>query len=622
MACEFLTVTRSNYIRVILASLGRVRLKMTNQKILPYNLYNDTIRHKLELLINNRPSYLPNVSGHVYGNFGAGDVELSEFKTNKYGVASWTYPTNSIPNKNINTSEYWAVAYYEGQNITSNIVRDNYIKYFDALFFQSFIYDAGTCDTLPYVETSGYVPPSGWVEPYETCDPEWLTYPNYTTLSIGDVNFWGDLLDQSIFENQTQLKYIDNEGILMVTSDSANDSELLTLSGNFRVTTGYYLDTTQIISHGITASGNNNILDYKWHYNGGVKDLFLQLNEGSKLFQVTGATDNHIDVELSYDVSTTTITAKYDIGPSGSWTIGYTGVQDLGDQITIGFDYGHASSDDAGYRYFLFEDDGTLPSSGEPYTDYNTWFYDDFEPDPWATGVWLDMNPSVASGVGYISSGDPATGDQLSSTISGDFVLDVRVWGTPPEEHGVRMQSSVGYIYVGSSGVEPNTFIYDNDNGSYGEIKSGIITSSYYWVRIKATYDVSGHYETLWSNGYDYPSQWYYLTDAVTGNDSNWYLPLGSGLGDSTTPVYMSVTSADDWGISSLRLSTSDELNVLSSGTCTLNSGYYVYSGYYYSGEYLDFDRSLFYIYDASGLNRTDYTIIDRMAGYSGIPTS
>ena len=226
-SCEYVSTTKVNYIRVIVPNLGGIRLKMTNQKALPYNLANDLLRHKIELLIDNRPSYIPNISGDVYGNVGS-VVRLASFETNEYGMVKWTYNTDDIPNRNINTGEFWATATYNGQNITSNRVRDNFLRYVPFVDIDQIIINAGTCDPIDFLNGSGLVVLDAY--------PDWVEIDGaYAYQDFGFDPFWYQTSPDSIF---TQHKWV-NEGsgssFIESVSDSPNNETYQLISGEFRI---------------------------------------------------------------------------------------------------------------------------------------------------------------------------------------------------------------------------------------------------------------------------------------------------------------------------------------------------------------------------------------------------
>lgn len=125
--------------------MARGNFILINQSILPYNLVLDYIRLKLTMRIGNRMSQKSGVTGVIYGNVAVdgGNTALATFSTNNYGVAEILIPTNSIPNKNINTCKLWAEGSYLGTPLNSVVARANFI-YFPILD-ETFI-SAGICD--------------------------------------------------------------------------------------------------------------------------------------------------------------------------------------------------------------------------------------------------------------------------------------------------------------------------------------------------------------------------------------------------------------------------------------------------------------------------------------------
>lgn len=154
MSCEIFTLTKIAYIRVLKRAAGRIKIRITNKKITPYNLYNDMMEFKIAVTENNKHLYAPGISGSVYGNFWT-DSEtfqsIGSFITNSYGIAKVQFPTNSIPRKNINAATFYADIFYKGSIYTSHKCEANYVKYATPIIELCCIIDAagGYSESMP-----------------------------------------------------------------------------------------------------------------------------------------------------------------------------------------------------------------------------------------------------------------------------------------------------------------------------------------------------------------------------------------------------------------------------------------------------------------------------------------
>jgi len=149
MACGIFTLTKNSYIHVLKSTSGSIKVLITNKKITPYNLYDDTMEFKIAITRNNRQMYAANVSGEVFGNFWTTSEDfqsLGSFITNQYGIAKFHFPTDSIPRKDINAATFYAKLSAGGSEYVSHKCEANYLTYIPADF--SFIIDAGS-----YTET-------------------------------------------------------------------------------------------------------------------------------------------------------------------------------------------------------------------------------------------------------------------------------------------------------------------------------------------------------------------------------------------------------------------------------------------------------------------------------------
>ena len=148
MSCAIFTLKKVGFIRVLKRTAGRIKIKITNKKITPYNLYNDMMEFKIAVIKDNKHLYAAGISGNIYGNFWTDSENfqsLGTFVTNQYGIGKLRFPTNSIPRKDINAASFYAEITYKGTAYKSHKCEANYLKYQPQDF--TFILDAGGCPT-------------------------------------------------------------------------------------------------------------------------------------------------------------------------------------------------------------------------------------------------------------------------------------------------------------------------------------------------------------------------------------------------------------------------------------------------------------------------------------------
>jgi len=127
-----------------------MHIVLINKRVMPYNLLNDELSFKISVINNRRMTVNTIVSGNIYGNIGSdGEViDLGVFETNEFGVAKFLYPTNDIPDRYINTANFWASGYYKDKVLNSSKARCNFIHRQPE---DDYIIDAGTCDDISII---------------------------------------------------------------------------------------------------------------------------------------------------------------------------------------------------------------------------------------------------------------------------------------------------------------------------------------------------------------------------------------------------------------------------------------------------------------------------------------
>lgn len=103
-------------------------LILTNVKLLPYNINNDTLNFVFKLMKDGNLSYLSNVSFSLYADYGNGSELVTTYTTNNYGISTILYPTNAIEDRTVKTALFWTTGTIGANEYTSNIVRVNFLE--------------------------------------------------------------------------------------------------------------------------------------------------------------------------------------------------------------------------------------------------------------------------------------------------------------------------------------------------------------------------------------------------------------------------------------------------------------------------------------------------------------
>jgi len=154
---------KSGFINVFSKTYYNFKVLLLNKRIIPYNLYNDTITLKVSLLKDNAKSYLASISGAIFSNVLTNEDtfdRIGSFITDEFGNAVFTYSTNNIPRKDINTSQFYATVDYNASTFSSTLVRVNFIKYSPVdlpVELLDIILDAGTCEDPGSLDRSRYL---------------------------------------------------------------------------------------------------------------------------------------------------------------------------------------------------------------------------------------------------------------------------------------------------------------------------------------------------------------------------------------------------------------------------------------------------------------------------------
>lgn len=123
---------------------------LTNTKLLPYNINNDTLNFVFKLHKNNNLSYMADLNFELFADFGNGPELITSFTTNNYGVSTILFPTNAIEDKTIQTGLFWATGTVDSIELKTNIVRVNFL---DIVQYDALIIDAnlnGNVNRLGY----------------------------------------------------------------------------------------------------------------------------------------------------------------------------------------------------------------------------------------------------------------------------------------------------------------------------------------------------------------------------------------------------------------------------------------------------------------------------------------
>jgi len=126
-----------------------------NKENLPYNLQSDLIKVKIVIFEDFNHSYLDGIPVQVYANFDAPELLLGTYNTNEFGVIEFTYNTDNIIDKSINTGQLWCKFSYNGNNYISNKTRCNFI-YDTSVVITILILDANDVITRA-TNPSGYI---------------------------------------------------------------------------------------------------------------------------------------------------------------------------------------------------------------------------------------------------------------------------------------------------------------------------------------------------------------------------------------------------------------------------------------------------------------------------------
>jgi hypothetical protein len=242
---------------------------------------------------------------------------------------------------------------------------------------------------------------------------------------------------------------------------------------------------------------------------------------------------------------------EYDMG-SGNWTYFYNGNYNFYSPYTLKLDQGYNTGVSGNsWSYFLLEADSGLPNSGDPYNDYRSWYYDDFEVDtqlPFTSYFWSGIYVDI-SGVA-IQSNKIYTNQRLSNTLSGEFELISQIRSSTANSHGWRIVDDVStsnyieLIYGGSQPAIGAHFMYNNPSIS-SVYQSGTLNVDpfMWWGKIKRT--ISGPTQTFssyWASGTiinPSESDWILVNSGV--NTASWTIPTGT-----FNTFYISIDSAND----------------------------------------------------------------------------
>jgi len=112
----------------------------------PYNIQADIIKVQLTIFKDYNNSYLEGIEVLVYANFDTEDELIGIYNTDEFGVIAFTYNTDSIYDKSINTGQIWCKFSYNGTDYISNRTRINFI-YDDSIVIDIIILNANNVAT-------------------------------------------------------------------------------------------------------------------------------------------------------------------------------------------------------------------------------------------------------------------------------------------------------------------------------------------------------------------------------------------------------------------------------------------------------------------------------------------
>jgi hypothetical protein len=124
-----------------------ISVKSINKNALPYNINNDIVKIKVDILDAFNPSYLDNQVVELYMIENNSDINIGSVITDEFGTGVFLFNTNLIIDNTINTTLMWAKFSYNGDVYISNKTRVNFVDDGTAVLITGWAIDAGTYTT-------------------------------------------------------------------------------------------------------------------------------------------------------------------------------------------------------------------------------------------------------------------------------------------------------------------------------------------------------------------------------------------------------------------------------------------------------------------------------------------